>query len=75
MSIMDDLRAEVARVKEVKDSVKAFIAGLRQRLADALESENPTDEEIQTLIDELDASNDDLVSAITETPEDPAPTE
>lgn len=64
--IMDDLRAEVAEIKGAAASAVAFIAGLRQRLADALNSDNDTDGEIQSIIDELNGSEAALATAIAE---------
>lgn len=70
MSVMDDLKAAVAKARTVEASAVALITGLAERIRNA--AQDPA--ELETLAQELDAQTDSLSAAITaNTAADPAP--
>jgi hypothetical protein len=68
---LTELQAKVAATTGVIASAVAFITGLKQRLDDIIEGDNHEDE-LKTLVDELDAAEDSLAAAIAT---DPVPVE
>lgn len=71
------LQAEVARNRSVDSSAAALIRGIADRIAAAIKEDDVTDSTaLNTLIDDLRSSSDDLSAAVSEnTPSAPAPTE
>lgn len=63
MSALDDLKAEVARVKDVDASAVALLQGLSAKLDAALAANDPA--AIQALADELRGDTDGLAASIT----------
>ena len=68
MSKLDPLHAEVDKTVGVIDSAIAFIAGLVQKLHDALSSDDVT-AEVEALTAELEAKQNELAQAIAANPE------
>jgi hypothetical protein len=63
MAAIDDLQAEVAKVKSVEASAITLLQGLSQLLKDAIASGNPA--AIQAVVTDLDASATALADAVT----------
>ncbi len=64
MAALDDLKAQVARVKDVDDSAVALLKGLKAKLDAAIASGDPA--AVQALSDELGKDTDGLAAAVTE---------
>lgn len=61
---MTKLRASVASFRTVAAAAAALIAGLGQRIRDAIESDDT--ESLNALADELDAGKEELAAAVAE---------
>jgi hypothetical protein len=68
------LQAEVARNRTVDGSAATLIRGIADRIAQAIKDDDVTDSTaLNTLIDDLRSSSDDLSAAVSEnTPTPPA---
>ncbi len=64
MAALDDLKAQVARVKDVDDSAVALLKGLKAKLDAAIASGDPA--AVQALSDELGKDTDGLAAAVSE---------
>ena len=64
MAALEELKREVEETKTVINSAITLIGGLAQRLRDILTGGGATEEELQELIDDLDADQADLAAAI-----------
>lgn len=64
MAALEELKREVEETKTVINSAITLIGGLAQRLRDILTGGGATEEELQELIDDLDADQASLAEAI-----------
>lgn len=62
MSALDNLKAQVARNKEVSDSAVALLQGLKTKLDEAIASGDPA--ELQALSDSIGTESQELADAI-----------
>ena len=72
MTVMDDLKAAVARNTAVDESVITLLTGISQQLKDALATGNPA--AIQEVITQLDANTQKMADAVTANTPTPTPT-
>lgn len=63
MTVLDTLKAQVARTKEVSDSAVTLLQGLKAKLDDAIASGNPAD--LQALSDSLATETQELADAVS----------
>lgn len=63
MATLDDLRAAVAKDKEVSAQVIALLTDIRSKLAEATAASDPV--VMQQIVDDLNANNAALVAAVT----------
>lgn len=63
MAALDDLKAEVSRVKDVDASAVALLQGLSAKLDAAIKANDPV--ALQALADELRGDTDGLAGAVT----------
>ena len=64
MPILDGIKAEVSRNREVDESAKALIVGIKAKLDELASRETVDPADIQALADELGSSTNELADAV-----------
>lgn len=65
LAMLEAIKAQVERNKEVDESVKVLLAGLKSKLDELASRPTVDPAEVQALADELGANTDDLASAVS----------